>query len=335
MSSYNIVMLIVAVAASYILAIIMMGLLAQRFFSWFKSNRNSVVLFYGLASTMLAINAGFTFVLVDIILLDRPTEVIPHVGTAFTTFIPGSATAMLNYAYIISSIISFMLTWVATALLLRHYSQKLGRIKYWIIISIPLVYFLSQFLTLFLNLFEPLLQSNPIFYSIVFTLVFTLSKPAGGILFGIAFWTIARSLSQSAAVRNYMIISAYGFVLLFISNQGIVISAAPYPPFGLATIAFMGLSSYLILVGVYSSAISLAQDSKLRQSIRKFAIKESKLLDSIGSSQMEQEIQRKVIIMTKEHRDRMMEETGVQSSLNKEDINQYLEEVLKEIQKKK
>jgi hypothetical protein len=31
----------------------------------------------------------------------------------------------------------------------------------------------------------------------------------------------------------------------------------------------------------------------------------------------------------------MMEETGVQSSLNKEDINQYLEEVLKEIQKKK
>jgi hypothetical protein len=335
MSSYNIVMLIVTVAASYILAVIMMGLLAQRFFSWFKSNRNSVVLFYGLASTMLAINAGFTFVLVDIILLDRPTEVIPHVGTAFTTFIPGSATAMLNYAYIISSIISFMLTWVATALLLRHYSQKLGRIKYWIIISIPLVYFLSQFLTLFLNLFEPLLQSNPIFYSIVFTLVFTLSKPAGGILFGIAFWTIARSLSQSTAVRNYMTISAYGFVLLFISNQGIVISAAPYPPFGLATIAFMGLSSYLILVGVYSSAISVAQDSKLRQSIRKFAIKESKLLDSIGSSQMEQEIQRKVIIMTKEHRDRMMEETGVQSSLNKEDVNQYLEEVLKEIQKKK
>jgi hypothetical protein len=268
-------------------------------------------------------------------LLDRPTEVIPHVGTAFTTFIPGSALAMLNYAYTISSIISFMLMWIATALLLRHYSKKLGRVKYWIIISIPLVYFLSQFLPLFLNLFTPLIQSDPIFYSIVLTLIFTLSKPAGGILFGIAFWTIARSLSQNVAVRNYMTISAYGFVLLFISNQGIVISAAPYPPFGLATISFIGLSSYLILVGVYASAISVSHDSKLRQSIRKFAIKESKLLDSIGSSQMEQEIQRQVMKMTKEHRDRMIEETGVQSSINKEDINQYLEEVLKEIKKKK
>ena len=40
----------------------------------------------------------------------------------------------------------------------------------------------------------------------------------------------------------------------------------------------------MLLVGIYSSAISVSHDIKLRQSIRKLAVKESKLLDSIGCS---------------------------------------------------
>jgi hypothetical protein len=158
---------------------------------------------------------------------------------------------------------------------------------------------------------------------------------AGGVLFGAAFWSAARRINPSNVVRNYMIISAYGFVLLFVSNQAVALVSAPYPPFGLVTISFMGLSSYLILVGIYASAISVAQDVRLRQSIRKFAIKESKLLDSIGSSQMEQEIQQRVMTMTKEHKESMTNETGIQPSLNKEEITKYLEEVLQEIKTKK
>ena len=95
-----------------------------------------------------------------------------------------------------------------------------------------------------------------------------------------------------------MIISAYGMVLLFISNQAVLLVIVPYPPFGLATISLIGLSSYLILIGIYSSATSVAQDAKLRVSIRKSVEQQSKLLDTIGTAQMEQEIQRRVIIMT-------------------------------------
>jgi hypothetical protein len=188
---------------------------------------------------------------------------------------------------------------------------------------------------LFLNLFASLLKSDPVFFGIIFTLIFTLSKPAGGMLFGLAFWAIAKNIHHNGAVRDYLTISAYGFVLLFISNQAIVLVDAPYPPFGLATISFMGLSAYLILVGISSSAISIAEDSKLRQSIRKFAIDESKLLDSIGSAQMEQQIEKKVIMMTKEHQDSMTEETGIQSSLTEDDMKQYLEMVLKEVKSKR
>jgi hypothetical protein len=51
-------------------------------------------------------------------------------------------------------------------------------------------------------------------------------------------------------------------------------------------VIIIGLSSYLILVGVYSSAISVSEDIKIRQTIRKFTLKESKLLDSIGTSKI-------------------------------------------------
>jgi Tfp pilus assembly PilM family ATPase len=130
-----------------------------------------------------------------------------------------------------------------------------------------------------------------------------------------------------------MFISAYGIMLLFTSNQAAVLITAPYPPFGLVTISFMGLSSYLILVGVYSSAISVAQDVNLRKSIRKTVEQHSNLLDNIGTSQMEQEIHRRVIKITKEKLNEMTEETGVQSSVTEDEMKQYMDNVLKEIKK--
>jgi len=57
-----------------------------------------------------------------------------------------------------------------------------------------------------------------------------------------------------------------------------------YPPIGLASVSFTGLASYVVLVGIYYSAISFAHDVAPRQSIRKSAIKDSKLLDTIGKS---------------------------------------------------
>src|SRR3989442_7658333 len=139
-----------------------------------------------------------------------------------------------------------------------------------------------------------------LFLSILVTLIFTLSKPVGGILFGVAFWTMAKDVSANKIVREYLIIAGFGLLMLFISDQAITLISIPYPPFGLVTISFLGLSSYMILVGIFSSAISVAEDSTLRKSIRDFTIGQSRLLDSIGSAQMEQEIERKVLVFTKQ-----------------------------------
>jgi hypothetical protein len=336
-SHYDTFILTFAIATSYTLSITLMGLLAQHFFSWFRSNRHLVVLLYGLSSAMIACNSVFTLLLLGIMAPSMPTQVGEQIAGITRFIVTGSVTNFFNSIYVVSSIISFILLWTATAFLLRHYSQRLGRVKYWIIISVPLIYFLTQFPALLLNLFAPMLISNPTFFGIFFTLIFALSNLSGGVLFALAFLTIARNLTHTSVVRNYMIISAYGLILLFLSNQGIILISAggSYPPFGLVTISFMGLSSYLIMIGIYSSAISVAQDVEFRKSIRNSVQEQSKLLDSIGTAQMEREIERRVIRISRELRENMIEETGVRSSISEEDVRGYLDQVIKEVKGKR
>src|SRR5919112_1088705 len=330
-SGYTVSILTVIIGISYTQATITLAFLAHRFFSWFKSNRNFVVMTYGLAIAIISINTGFTLVYVGDVLTTQSDYLRANSSHTNAFF---SSNSLLSIGYITSSILSFILTWFATVLILLHYSKKLGRVKYWIIMSIPLAYFLGQFQPLFLDLFATYRLSEPALFGIVYTLIFTASKPAGGVLFGIAFWSVARSIRRSV-VRDYMIISAFGFMLLFTSNQATVLITAPYPPFGLATVSFMVLASYLISIGVYSSALSIAQDAKLRQSLRKSVEQQSNLLNNIGTSQMEQEVQKKVVKVMKDLSYQTEEKTGIQTSFEEQDIKEYLNKVIEEVKEKR
>ena len=106
---------------------------------------------------------------------------------------------------------------------------------------------------------------------------------------------------------------------------------AAYPPFGLASVSFTGLSCYLIYSGLYSSAVTVSQDIALRHSIRQSVTAQSKLLDSIGTAQMEQELQSRILTVTKKLSGKMEEETGVEASMTEEDIKEHIEMVRKEI----
>lgn len=114
-----------------------MSALAQRFFSWFKSNRNLVVLLIGLSGTMLAINSAFTFAFVEVILINSVPYVQSYVGASITPFIaPRSLADILNYPYILTTVLSFMISWVATV------SQSIFSIS--IFASIPIYYHIAS-----------------------------------------------------------------------------------------------------------------------------------------------------------------------------------------------
>ncbi len=63
-SIYYTATLALVTTISYSLAIFMLGLLTKRFVSWFRLNRNIVVLFYALASAALSINVALTLAFV-------------------------------------------------------------------------------------------------------------------------------------------------------------------------------------------------------------------------------------------------------------------------------
>jgi hypothetical protein len=47
----------------------------------------------------------------------------------------------------------------------------------------------------------------------------------------------------------------------------------------------------------------------------------------------EQEIEKRVLALTKQNQDRMAEETGIQPSLTDEDVKEYLDQVIEEVKK--
>src|SRR6185437_12077507 len=95
-------------------------------------------------------------------------------------------TSSLAILYTISSGVTFVLFWLGTVLLLQSYRKRLGTIKFWIIMIVPLRYFLSQFQPLVTGVLLDYSYGNPMLYSIVYVLMLEVSRPIGGLLFGLA-----------------------------------------------------------------------------------------------------------------------------------------------------
>ena len=93
----------------------------------------------------------------------------------------------LRFIYNYSDLVSFVLIWGATALLLLHYRRRLGLVKFWIIITLPLIYYLSTF-TDVTGLYEPKSDLENFYYN----LYVALNSTAGGLMFGFAFLVIAK-----------------------------------------------------------------------------------------------------------------------------------------------
>ena len=194
--------------------------------------------------------------------------------------------------------------------------------------GVAMVHYLISFPLFVLGYFTPSEDTD----AMTNILIFSLSGILSGIIFGGAFLAVAKTLRKDSSLRKHMIIAAYGFVLFYIAGSAMAAQAA-YPPYRIVSVSFTGLSCYLIYAGLYSSAVTVSQDTSLRVSIRKSLTEQSKFLHSMGSAQMEQELQSNVMKIAKKHSDVLTEKTGVESSMTDSDIKEYMAMVLNEIHK--
>ena len=328
--SYKTVTSQIFVAMSYGIASIFIIRLSLLFASWYKSSHSLIVLLYFVSTSLIAFNLIMTVVITDLKLTDRQEEILEYVGGSVDISIGRHVT--IQSIYEASIIVSFFSIWVTTAILMNSYKERLiNVIIYWILLSVPLVYFIINFLFRFilLQLLGPYLTTDPITVSIISTTFLSLSLPIGGLTFAIAFWKISRLVSYEINIRTYMIISGWGILLIFSANQATLQTLAPYPPFGLATLTVLIVASFLMLLGIYNSATLVSVNDVLRKSIRKHAL-ESRLLDLIGHAEMEKEIQKTVSKIIQSQGD-MEPEVEVGIELDEVELKRYLDVVIKEV----
>jgi hypothetical protein len=277
-------LLLVLVVTNSITIIAMVGI-GIKFFSWYRSRRKSTILIFAVMSCTIGITALVTIIFMGTILLAQPEKINSDYDVVLPVIEQGSTLSVLNYLYYYLSILSFLVTWIMTSLLLKDYSIKLGKFRYWAYLSLPLGFYLSQILVTQFGFFIPKAESDQLTFSFWFLFLYTLSSPIGGILFCLPYFLVIRKMNIDKSLQSYMKILAYALLLFFAAGSATVYHT-PYPPFGLSTVSIIGPSSYLIAVGVYYSARLIATNRTIEHQMRT-SKKYSQFFASIGSAEME------------------------------------------------
>lgn len=353
-SQYSTYLLLLIVLISAV-AILFFGFRTYKFLSWFKSSvskrHNFMILAFAVSSMFFCISVIVTTTLDTKELVDpvKLSCINPWSCSIDPNYHSSNSMASRHltkteliihlYVFLVPQVLAIPAETVAVAYFLRYFKDQIGRTTFWTVLILPPLLFLT-------GIFGPqLLQhtGGEMVYQLPKFLFFRILGTAGwvGADFIIAFAyllvakTIGRQITSSRnKIINYLIIAALSTILVSPGTNNWITNTS-YPPFGAIQRAFLVLASFLFSIGVYSVALSVAQDAELRQLSRKYA-KEYALLDTLGSAQEDAEIIGKVVKLIHKQADAMEKETGVESSmLDDNEVRQYLDLVISETRRKK
>jgi hypothetical protein len=290
--TYNFVNIVVLFSLSYGIGIYSIARLALKFFSWFRLGKELTVLAYGLTMCIFVV-----FLIVSVIYAsyEFSTNIYPDmsskdIGAQVTMKIPYPNVYAPYFYYMY--LLTFVSVYIITLLSLRTNIKRTRIVFFYLIFSIPLIYFLLKSLPFFTEYITGLILYSSSFYGTLYSLIFSGTGPLGGILFSLAILVFSRRM-DSPAVRNYLSISALGMLLFFTINQNPPLQESLLPPYGIISKSFIGLSCYMILVGIYSSIILLSRRNTLTNVVLK-ELSKDRLFGSVVRT--EQEIQTRGII---------------------------------------
>jgi hypothetical protein len=334
-SNYYTTELMAAVALAYGSAAVLMGILCHRLFTWFRYNRSIVTLAFAIAALLITMNALTSLVLFEERLAAKPSVIITPFSEVVFDIPADPPMSWIVRAQTYTMVGYFVAAWAGTILLLAHHMKRVGKPLFGTLVGLPLILLLYFFIRNFpiTNPESEITQALTAF-DWQSLLIYTYSIILLGVLIGIGFYSVGRAVSRNTDVRNYMFVAAFGFVIFINAAQATVIQAN-YPPFSLLNVSFVGLSSFLILLGVYNSAISVSRDAMLRKFIRKSVVEQANFLESIGTSQMQQEIENNVMTIAKDKMQDSSEESNIASSLTDDELRDYIQNVMKEVKLKK
>ncbi len=333
-SQYHKDLLIVSATISIGFVVFLTILLSKKLLSWYRMYRQPIVLLFGLAAAGIVVFTMGKLIWADSALLTKTPVIFPNSAVSWYPNLKEDSPVYSVELVLHQSQTAFiLLLWGGAVLLLYHNFRRIGKARFWVLVGFPIVTLVGHLVYYYLDigLTSPIAEPMSPSYQLIAMLLLLYSGIAVGVVIGLGFILIGRFLKQGIHARDYMIIAGLGFMMF--SNTSVAqVDQAPYPPYGIVSLSALPLSMFMIVVGLSYSAISVAQDQTLRRSIRK-SVKDMKFLESIGSAQMEQELQKRVLTIAKENSDIMTEETGVQPSLTEDEMKEYLDMIVNEIKR--
>lgn len=328
--SYNLVLIVYAIYISHLVAIGFLVLLAFQFVRWFVATKKYLIVAYAFAFCIIILYliTSLAFLSVDLSYRD-PTVKMKSIKTMMADYSTyGTKLSSLATLYTYLSIISFVGIWIPSIIILRTYSTRLGRIRYWALVSIPLIYFFFPYFGNEFGIFDDLLLEYGMQFNLIYYIMFSPYKQIGGLLFGIVFWVIASKIKRQN-LKIPMRIAGIGMILLFGSAVLHGLTFIVSPPFGLVTISFMSLASYMLLIGIFSTAKELARDVLVRREIYKLAGQHSDLLSNISRAELNRMVEKSVSGIVKKMKDEI--DAPLQPQLEESDYKKFVDDVLAEL----
>jgi hypothetical protein len=144
------------------------------------------------------------------------------------------------------------------------------------------------------------------------------------------FLVIAKKIPKGHKIVNSLIISSIGMMFLFGSKNVSALIIPSFPPVGIVAISFLGLASYLLLVGIYSIATIVARDITLRKYLSKKVENDTTLLNNIAYAVNENEIQKNVKSLMN-YSLKWQQENNKQLEMNQQEIKEIVDSVISEV----
>jgi hypothetical protein len=341
--SYSNIVFYLTSYISFISTLGFLSILSFNFYRWFLKGKNNFTLLYGILFSLYCITLILALIYLISGLATHPSTInytSPRElrgGTFSINIVFQNSVALV---YDIFFIISFLLGWILTVYMLKQYSRRIGKYKFWILVSMPLFFYLIRYEGIILNYFNlndlihfPVLGIiYPSIEAAIYTGFINSNIQTTGIFFGFSFFTILLKLKNSL-LQNYMIITIIGMMVLFGSRDFHSIFLNSVPPNGTITISFMPIGAFLLFIGMISFLKLAARDKEFYRDIIIRIERDISLIKNIILTEKETDISNKIKPLI-EYSNKWQKEHEYRPMKN-EEVIQIIQDVISEVRERK
>ncbi|MGH9982192.1 MAG: hypothetical protein ACRD6U_11650 [Nitrososphaeraceae archaeon] len=326
-SRYHTVLLELIVGLSLIPSVFILISLAFTSLKSFSSTKRKIVMIYSIAIIAIVVQLIIAFCYIEVNLYSKP-EIITPDRNPWASYFYTNLQSTMSLIYEVSESISFIIIWISLILLTKQYAQKMGKIKYSITLSIPMIYFLLQYSPLLLEqigTLSSLLMAEGSLFLYFYNFVLNTVNIGTGILFGTSFYILARSLVYDD-LKYYLIICGTGIMIIFSSGVSTIVTLTPFPAWAIVSLSFILPASFLFLIGIDSATYYIASDTLIRRYLYRHR-DQFELFQALGYTKASDIVELKI----HKQLDNLKDKTFFKPLSELEDTKEYIEKVIVEM----